>query len=135
MSSRGWVVSGLGPVGDVVDWDEAQTGERKEGTYFAAWNLADKAAGALSVGLVGLVIQGSDGGVSMEGVRFATSLMPAGFLLLSTASLFGFRLNAAAHARLTRDIYASHAPIAKAGTGTVPPVRMDRPVLSSNPLA
>ncbi|MDP7572654.1 MAG: MFS transporter, partial [Myxococcota bacterium] len=36
---------------DVIDWDEAQTGERKEGTYFAAWNLADKAAGALSVGL------------------------------------------------------------------------------------
>ena len=119
---------------DVIDWDEAQTGERKEGTYFAAWNLADKAAGALSVGLVGLVIQGSDGGVSMEGVRFATSLMPAGFLLLSTASLFGFRLNAAAHARLTRDIYASTSPIAKAGAETFPPVRVDRSALSSNPL-
>ena len=128
------MVSGLGPVGDVVDWDEAQTGERKEGTYFAAWNLADKAAGALSVGLVGLVIQGSDGGVSMEGVRFATSLMPAGFLLLSMVSLFGFRLNAAAHARLTSDIYASTRPIVKAGAETFPPVRVDRSALSSNPL-
>jgi len=117
---------------DVIDWDEAQTGERKEGTYFAAWNLADKAAGALSVGLVGLVIQGSDGGVSMEGVRFATSLMPAGFLLLSMASLFGFRLDASAHERLTRDIYTSRPPIEKVPAKAVSPVCIDQPVLSSS---
>ena len=120
---------------DVIDWDEAKTGERKEGTYFAAWNLADKAAGALSVGLVGFVIQGSDGGVSMEGVRFATSLMPAGFLLLSMAPLFGFRLNAATHEQLTRDIYVSETGTTKVRAETVCPVRVDQSALSSNPLA
>jgi hypothetical protein len=61
--------------------------------------------------------------------------MPAGFLLLSTASLFGFRLNAAAHARLTSDIYASQAPVAKTRTEAIPPVHTDRPALSSNCLA
>ena len=26
---------------DIIDWDEAHTNERKEGTYFAFWNLTD----------------------------------------------------------------------------------------------
>ena len=38
---------------DVIDWDEAETGERKEGAYFAAWNFAQKSAGGLAVWLTG----------------------------------------------------------------------------------
>ena len=36
----------LGPSvqGDVIDFDEYQTGERKEGSYFAAWNFVYKSA-------------------------------------------------------------------------------------------
>jgi len=32
---------GIGPSvqGDVIDYDEHRTGERKEGSYFAAWNF------------------------------------------------------------------------------------------------
>ncbi|MDJ0789339.1 MAG: MFS transporter [Myxococcota bacterium] len=41
---------------DVVDWDEAQTGERKEGAYFATWNFAQKGAGGVSVWLVGMML-------------------------------------------------------------------------------
>jgi len=41
---------------DVIDWDHAQTGERKEGTYFAAWNFAQKAAGGVAIWIVGLVL-------------------------------------------------------------------------------
>mgnify|MGYP001816439343 CR=1 FL=1 len=41
---------------DVIDWDEAHTGERKEGTYFAAWNFVQKAAGGVAVWIVGLVL-------------------------------------------------------------------------------
>lgn len=91
---------------DVIDWDEARTGERKEGTYFAAWNLADKGAGAMSVALVGFVIQGEAGGVSMSGVQLATSFMPAGFMLLSMATLFGFGLGAREHGEVRRRIDA-----------------------------
>lgn len=39
---------------DVIDWDELQTGERKEGAYFAAWAFASKTAGALASSFVGL---------------------------------------------------------------------------------
>ncbi len=41
---------------DVIDWDEARTGERKEGTYFAAWNFVQKAASGVAVWVVGLVL-------------------------------------------------------------------------------
>ena len=41
---------------DVIDWDEARTGERKEGTYFAAWNFSQKAASGLAVWFVGLML-------------------------------------------------------------------------------
>ena len=49
----------LGPAikADVIDDDERRTGQRKEGTYFASWNLASKAAGGVAVGLAGAVLQ------------------------------------------------------------------------------
>jgi Na+/melibiose symporter-like transporter len=43
---------------DVIDWDELQTGERKEGAYFAAWAFASKGAGALASTLVGFALTG-----------------------------------------------------------------------------
>jgi len=89
---------------DVIDWDEAQTGERKEGSYFAVWNLADKGAGALSVLLVGWAIQGANGSVDLEGVKLAVSYLPACFMLLSMVVLAGFRLDAREHARVRAKI-------------------------------
>jgi GPH family glycoside/pentoside/hexuronide:cation symporter len=94
---------------DVIDWDEARTGERKEGSYFAVWNLADKAAGVLSVGLVGFFIQGSAGGVDVEGVRLVVSYVPAFFMTLSMITLGGFGLGAREHADLRARIASSAA--------------------------
>jgi len=42
---------------DVIDWDEARTGERKEGTYFALWNFATKSGAAVAVAMAGLALQ------------------------------------------------------------------------------
>ena len=49
----------LGPSikADIIDDDERRTGERKEGSYFAAWNLASKAALGAAVILSGAVLQ------------------------------------------------------------------------------
>jgi Na+/melibiose symporter-like transporter len=33
---------------DVIDDDERRTGERKEGSYFASWNLATRASALLA---------------------------------------------------------------------------------------
>jgi len=49
----------LGPSvqGDVIDYDEHLTGERKEGSYFAAWNFVYKSATGVMLLLTGLVLQ------------------------------------------------------------------------------
>jgi GPH family glycoside/pentoside/hexuronide:cation symporter len=54
--------SGCGPTlgqalkADVIDWDEYMTGERKEGTYFAAWSFTSKLAAGVMLGIVGLAL-------------------------------------------------------------------------------
>ncbi len=42
---------------DVIDMDEFDTGERKEGAYFAAWNFTSKLAAGVMMGVVGLSLQ------------------------------------------------------------------------------
>jgi GPH family glycoside/pentoside/hexuronide:cation symporter len=58
-------INGCGPAvaaslqTDVIDADEYATGERKEGVYFASWNLLQKSAFGVNLALVGLVLQWS----------------------------------------------------------------------------
>ena len=43
--------------GDVIDYDEHQTGERKEGAYFAAWNFVYKSALGLMLLMTGFALE------------------------------------------------------------------------------
>lgn len=45
--------------GDVIDFDEQQTGERKEGAYFAAWNFVQKSALGVMLLLTGFALEWS----------------------------------------------------------------------------
>ncbi len=45
---------------DVIDWDELQSGERKEGAYSAAWGFAIKSATAILIVIVSGALQLSD---------------------------------------------------------------------------
>ncbi len=45
--------------GDVIDYDEHLTGERKEGSYFAAWNFVYKSAIGVMLALTGFVLEWS----------------------------------------------------------------------------
>ena len=49
----------LGPSikADVIDYDEARTGQRKEGSYFAGWNFASKSASGFAILLTGVALQ------------------------------------------------------------------------------
>ncbi|MEE4361584.1 MAG: glycoside-pentoside-hexuronide (GPH):cation symporter [Pseudomonadales bacterium] len=42
---------------DIIDWDEHQTGERKEGGYFAAFSFMQKSAAGVTIMLSGVVLQ------------------------------------------------------------------------------
>ena len=45
--------------GDVIDYDEYRTGERKEGSYFAVWNFTYKSALGVMLLLTGFVLEAS----------------------------------------------------------------------------
>lgn len=91
---------------DVVDWDEAATGERKEGSYFAAWNFVQKGAGGISIWAIGVTLaltgfvpnvpQSDD---TLRGMRLLVSVGPCVLHLLAIAIMVRFSLDEAAHAK------------------------------------
>ena len=98
---------------DIIDFDELQTGERKEGVYTAAWNFIRKAAAGLAIGASGLLLQwaGYDGEaeVQVESVRTMILLIAGGFPATGYAIgmiLFSrFSLNEAEHAEVLAQLH------------------------------
>lgn len=98
---------------DVIDFDEYQTDERKEGAYLAAWSFVQKTAAALAAVLLGIVLEfvGYAPGEEQTGsTRFAIialiSFVP-GIAFLAAALVFGrFDLDEAKHARIRAELDA-----------------------------
>lgn len=106
----GYAVVDLMPwsmVGEVIDEDELQSGERREGIYNGVFTFVRKLGGALGVFLVmGLLdlagfVQGSEQTeLARQAIRCLTSLAPAVFLGLAIWLARGYPLTRAAHARI-----------------------------------
>lgn len=87
-------------VADVIDWDEVETGKRREGSYFAIWAFTTK-LGAAITGFVALQVLEAVGyrpGVEQtELVKtwmlWMYSWFPALFYLMSAVALLGFRFS------------------------------------------
>ncbi len=104
------VMNGCGSVvgpslkADVVDWDEAETGERKEGSYFAAWNFVQKAAGGVAIWAIGVTLamtgfvpnmpQSED---TLLGMRSLASVAPSLLHILALILMLRFSLDESAH--------------------------------------
>ena len=105
--------------GDVIDYDEHLTGERKEGSYFAAWNFVYKSAAGIMLALTGFVLDFS-GFVPNQEQTFATQLWIVGLYgafplicYLIGAILFSrFKLDEAAYAEIRKKLDAGDAPAA-----------------------
>ncbi len=90
--------------GDVIDYDEFKTGERKEGSYFAAWNFTYKSAMGVMLLLTGFVLEFS-GFVPNEPqtmqVQLAMislyGLLPLVCYLIGAALFSRFKLDESAH--------------------------------------
>ena len=105
------LIIGASVQADVVDYDEYVSGERKEGMYFAAWNIARKAASGLTGFLVGLALQASGFVPNAEQtettrllIRGLLALFPAAAFAVGLALFLRFRLTEAEHRRLREEI-------------------------------
>lgn len=98
---------------DVVDWDQAQTGERRLGLYYAVYGLTDKLArtiGFTSIGWMlgasGFVANASQGASSVWAIRALFGPVPAVLLLLAVPLLLRFPIDEAAHRKIREQLDA-----------------------------
>lgn len=110
-ATGGGAVLGPSLKADVVDSDEARTGERKEGTFFAAWGLAIKLAVGFAILISGLVLSGlgfrpnvAQTPEVLFGLKATVSLLPVACHLLAIALLARLRMDEATHAEIRRRI-------------------------------
>jgi GPH family glycoside/pentoside/hexuronide:cation symporter len=94
---------------DVIDFDELETGDRKEGAYFAAWNFVYKLGVGVTLMLTGFILELSGfvpNAVQSEQALFALkalyALFPMACYLLATVLLSRFSLNEAEHAKIRK---------------------------------
>ncbi|MFM7121534.1 MAG: MFS transporter, partial [Gammaproteobacteria bacterium] len=99
--------------GDVIDWDEYTTGERKEGSYFAAWNFVFKSAAGVMLLLTGFVLDLSGfvpNQPQTQTVQIAIltlyALFPLVCYAIATLLFTRFRLDEAAHGEIRAAIDA-----------------------------
>lgn len=96
---------------DVIDYDQAMTGRRREGRYMGLWSIAKKSSAALGVGL-GLLLLG-DAGYSPNAdqgepalfmLRVLYALVPCLCNVLSMVIISFYPLSEERHARIRRQI-------------------------------
>jgi GPH family glycoside/pentoside/hexuronide:cation symporter len=92
---------------DVIDYDEYLTGERKEGSYFAAWSFVSKVASGLMMGIVGVALDwvGFQPGVEQSELTQRSILV-----LMGGMPIVGFSLGIVVFSRLKLS-QADHARI------------------------
>jgi Na+/melibiose symporter-like transporter len=104
---------------DVIDWDEHETGQRKEGAYAAAWGFAIKSATAAVIVLVSAALQFSDfepnrdqSAATLWMLRAINGGVPLVMYLAGALLIRRFSLNEAEHAvlRAALDDRAGKAP-------------------------
>lgn len=98
---------------DVIDFDEAQTGERKEGAYFAAWNFVYKSATGFTLMLTGAMLEWSgfvpnaeQGEAAKAWILGLYSIFPLVCYVIGTALFSRFSLDEAEHRRIQEQLRA-----------------------------
>ena len=108
----------LGPSlkADVIDSDEAHTGERKEGTFFAAWGLAIKTAIGFAILLSGFVLSSTgfrpnvtQTTEALFGIRALVSVFPLLCHVLAIVLLRRLRMSEQVHEDIRRRIQLRRA--------------------------
>jgi GPH family glycoside/pentoside/hexuronide:cation symporter len=117
LAAGGYAVIEMMPwsmLGEVIDEDELNCGERREGVYGGVLTWTRKLAGATAVGLGGLALEwaGYEGSApaqpesAREAIRWLTTLGPALFLLVAAAVARGYSLTRARHTEIRETLEA-----------------------------
>lgn len=101
---------------DVVDLDEAESGEKRAGLFFAAWTMAQKSGNALAAGIAlgGLQWAGfhagpGNGPRQLLALSALYCLAPLAMKLVAIALVWGFPIDASTQAALRARIAAREA--------------------------
>ena len=104
-------------LGEVVDEDELETGQRREGVYFGLFMFLRKLGGASAVALALNILEwsGYSGGADSQSdqtlttIRLLTAAVPAGFIALAALMARGFPITRARHAEILQGLEARRA--------------------------
>ena len=104
-------------LGEVVDEDELESGERREGIYFGFFTFLRKLGGAAGVAIALLVLDaaGFQANRPQEAgtlwtIRLLTAGVPAVFVLLAAAAALGYPLTRARHAEIRAELVRRRGP-------------------------
>ena len=111
---------------DVIDYDAAHSGQRREGLYIGLWSISRKMAAAFGVG-VALTILGSVGyqpNVAQTPqvvltLKILYALVPALFNILGIIIALFYPLNRSSHQALVARLQTAHSPASRAA-GPIP---------------
>jgi sugar (glycoside-pentoside-hexuronide) transporter len=94
-------------LGDVIDADQLDVGERRDGIYTGFFTFVRKLGGATGVALAGLLLDlagfqrsGPESEAAIWAIRILTTLVPACFLALAIVIAGGYSLSRARHAQI-----------------------------------
>ena len=114
-------------LGEVIDEDELESGERREGLYNGMFTFLRKLGGALAVFLVlgildlaGYEKGAEQGETARQAIRWMTAVGPAAFLLVGVALARGYPLTRARHREILRALAARGARSGDAATTAGP---------------
>ena len=100
---------------DIIDYDEYLTGERKEGSYLAVWNLVRKSAASVTAIVTGFVLQLSGFEPNVEqteqtqtAIRVLFAFLPGSCYVIGALLFIRFNFNEKEHAEV-RQILATRA--------------------------
>lgn len=96
---------------DVIEYDELETGERREGLFYGVWGMTGKVTGALGSAICGwgLELFGYVEGVpqtefSLLGIRLMFTALPALFLLVCVPLLIKYPITRESHAKVMEEL-------------------------------
>ncbi len=110
-------VMGSSLLADVIDADELQTGERKEGAYYASYTFLYKASSGVMAMITGFSLSwtgfipeaSSQSDLVLLAIRALNGLVPFATILVGTLILARFGLTEAVHAEIRRALDARRA--------------------------